>query len=108
MAHVKRLVPSGITPWPCVPRIFGHRFVFGDWQKMHSGDAHCGVYAGTMWSPGLSDVTPAPGAYESSYGGGGGGGYGNYDTSGYGNSYAPAADYGSYNAYGNYPQSASV
>ena len=64
----------------------------------------------TSWELPISArvVTPAPGAYESSYGGGGGGGYGNYDTSGYGNSYAPAADYGSYDAYGNYPQSASV
>merc|ERR1719281_2381035 len=30
-----RLVPSGITPFPCVPRIARQRFVFGDMQKMH-------------------------------------------------------------------------
>jgi hypothetical protein len=36
-------VPSGITPAPCVDRIVGHRFVFGDAQKMHAGALHCGV-----------------------------------------------------------------
>ena len=40
---VKRLVPSGITPLPCVPRIFGHRFVFGLMQKMQSEPLHWGV-----------------------------------------------------------------
>ena len=40
---VKRLVPSGITPLPCVLRILGHKFVFGDWQKMHALSQHCGV-----------------------------------------------------------------
>ena len=42
-ASLKRLVPSGITPWPCVPRILGHRFVFVDMQKMQSSSPHCGV-----------------------------------------------------------------
>jgi hypothetical protein len=28
-------VPSGMRPLPCMPRIFGQRFVLGDWQKMH-------------------------------------------------------------------------
>ena len=89
---------------------------FGDWEEFTTDDGTGRKYYynattdATSWELPISArvVTPAPGAYESSYGGGGGGGYGNYDTSGYGNSYAPAADYGSYNAYGNYPQSASV
>ena len=42
-ASLKRLVPSGITPWPCVPRILGHRFVFVLMQKMQSSSPHCGV-----------------------------------------------------------------
>ena len=37
---LNRLVPSGITPEPCVARIVGHRFVFGDAQKMHPGALH--------------------------------------------------------------------
>ena len=73
-------VPSGITPLPCVPRIFGHRLVFGLMQNMQSepwpgrqratGNSglcalasralHCGVYPGTMWSPGFTDRTPSP------------------------------------------------
>jgi len=89
---------------------------FGDWEEFTTDDGTGRKYYynattdATSWELPISArvVTPAPGAYESSYGGGGGGGYGNYVTSGYGNSYAPAADYGSYNAYGNYPQSASV
>ena len=60
LARVKREVPSGITPFPCVPRIFGHRFVLGDAQNMHSGPRHCGVYPGTTWSPGATEVTPSP------------------------------------------------
>ena len=42
-ASVKRVVPSGITPWPCVARMRGHRFVFGLAQKTQSGSRHCGV-----------------------------------------------------------------
>eukprot|EP00438_Fugacium_kawagutii_P001031 Skav205839 [mRNA] locus=scaffold160:424215:428029:- [translate_table: standard] len=45
-ASVNRLVPSGITPLPWVPRIFGQRLVRfprGGKQKMQSGSPHCGV-----------------------------------------------------------------
>ena len=42
-AEVKRVVPSGILPAPCVPRILGQRLVLDDWQKMHEGSQHCGV-----------------------------------------------------------------
>ena len=42
-AMVKRLVPSGMNPCPCVERIVGQRLVLGLWQKMHCGEAHCGV-----------------------------------------------------------------
>jgi hypothetical protein len=31
----KRLVPSGITPWPCVARIATHRLVLPDRQYSH-------------------------------------------------------------------------
>ena len=57
---VKRVVPSGISPFPCEPRICGHRLVFGLMQKMHDGALHCGVYPGTTWSPTCTDVTPSP------------------------------------------------
>ena len=40
---VKRLVPSGIKPLPCVPLILGQRLVFGLMQKMQSEPLHCGV-----------------------------------------------------------------
>ena len=40
---VKRDVPSGMKPWPWVLRILGHRFVFGDWQKMQAASRHSGV-----------------------------------------------------------------
>jgi hypothetical protein len=30
-----RLVPSGITPWPCVVRIATHRLVLPDRQYSH-------------------------------------------------------------------------
>lgn len=36
-------VPSGITPFPCVPLIFGQRFVFWLEQKTQSGSRHWGV-----------------------------------------------------------------
>ena len=42
-AVLNRVVPSGMTPRPCVPRIFGQRFVFGDAQKMQSASRHWGV-----------------------------------------------------------------
>ena len=35
-ALLKRLMPSGMTPWPWVPRMAGQRFVLGERQKMHS------------------------------------------------------------------------
>merc|ERR1719203_48965 len=34
--HVKREVPSGMTPLPCVERIFWHRLVFPLLQNLHS------------------------------------------------------------------------
>ena len=40
---VKRVVPSGMTPWPCVPRMAGQRLVLGLAQKMHAAWLHCGV-----------------------------------------------------------------
>jgi hypothetical protein len=39
--HLKREVPSGITPFPCVARIFPHRLVLPDKQNLHS--RHSGV-----------------------------------------------------------------
>src|SRR5690606_22588526 len=54
----KRLVPSGMTPLPCVARIAVHRFVFRlrhDLQLRHSG-----VYRGITWSPFFTLVTPGP------------------------------------------------
>lgn len=53
--HVKRLDPSGITPCPCVTRIFWQRLVFGLVQKLHS--RHWGTYTGMTWSPGENSVT---------------------------------------------------
>ena len=35
-ARLKRLVPSGMRPWPWVLRMLGQRFVLGERQKMHS------------------------------------------------------------------------
>ena len=55
---LKRLVESGISPLPCVPRIAVHRLVLRDRQLLHC--RHSGVYSGITWSPGFSDVTPAP------------------------------------------------
>src|ERR1700710_3055842 len=39
--QVNRDVPSGMTPLPCVARIFPHRFVLPDLQNLHS--LHSGV-----------------------------------------------------------------
>lgn len=33
-------VPSGIRPAPCVDRMAGQRFVFGEAQKMHDVSLH--------------------------------------------------------------------
>ena len=41
--HEKRLVPSGITPLPCVLRMAGQRLVFFEAQKMQSAALHSGV-----------------------------------------------------------------
>ena len=38
---LKREVPSGMTPFPCVARIFPHKFVLPDLQNLHS--PHSGV-----------------------------------------------------------------
>ena len=81
-----------------------------------------GAYASYSYSDALSEGSMRWGG-----GGGGGGGdsysygplpspgaddygsyYSYYDDASASYSYAPAADYGSYSAYGNYPQSASV
>lgn len=42
--HLKREVPSGITPLPCVARILPQRFVLPDLQNLHS--LHSGVLGG--------------------------------------------------------------
>src|ERR1700712_2306250 len=42
--HLKRELPSGITPLPCVARILPHRFVLPDLQNLHS--PHSGVLGG--------------------------------------------------------------
>ena len=42
-ASARRVVPSGMTPLPCVPRILGQRLVLGDMQKMHLVSEHWGV-----------------------------------------------------------------
>lgn len=42
--HVKRDVPSGITPRPCVSRMREHTLVFGLRQNLQS--LHCGMYSG--------------------------------------------------------------
>ena len=34
--HLKRLVPSGMTPLPCVARTALHRLVLPDLQNLHS------------------------------------------------------------------------
>ena len=39
--HLKREVPSGMTPLPCVARIFPQRLVFPERQNLHS--RHSGV-----------------------------------------------------------------
>ena len=39
--HLKREVPSGITPLPCVARIFPQRLVLPERQNLHS--RHSGV-----------------------------------------------------------------
>src|SRR6185503_18361169 len=54
----KRLVPSGMTPLPCVARIAVQRFVLREVQDLHS--RHSGVYSGMTWSPFLSVLTPGP------------------------------------------------
>ena len=41
-ARRKRLVPSGMRPCPCVPRIRGQRLVLGERQKMQSGSSAAG------------------------------------------------------------------
>lgn len=56
--HVKRLVPSGMTPLPCVSRIFEHKFVFGLLQNLHV--SHCGMYNGMTWSPTTNLSTFSP------------------------------------------------
>src|SRR4030095_17122794 len=53
-----RLVPSGITPLPCVARIAVHRLVLRDRHDLHC--RHSGVYSGITWSPLCTLVTPAP------------------------------------------------
>ena len=40
----KRLVPSGISPLPCVARIAVHRFVLRLRHDLHA--RHSGVYSG--------------------------------------------------------------
>jgi|TARA_B100000768_G_scaffold77237_1_gene73571 hypothetical protein len=40
---VNLVVPSGMTPWPCVLLIAGQRLVLGLAQKMHAAWLHCGV-----------------------------------------------------------------
>ena len=54
----KRLVPSGITPWPWVARIAVQRLVLCDVHDLQL--RHSGVYSGMTWSPFLSVVTPGP------------------------------------------------
>src|SRR6187402_1968782 len=54
----KRLVPSGITPCPCVERIAVHKLVLCEVQDLHC--RHSGVYSGMTWSPFFSVVTPGP------------------------------------------------
>src|ERR1700742_3604044 len=50
--HLKRDVPSGITPLPCVARILPQRFVLPDLQNLHS--RHSGVLYGVkMVSKGM-------------------------------------------------------
>ena len=57
-SSAKREVPSGISPCPCVARIAVQRLVF---RLRHDGHSrHSGVYSGITWSPGLTEVTPAP------------------------------------------------
>src|SRR5271168_1285140 len=53
-----RLVPSGISPLPCVARIAVHRLVLCDVQDLHW--RHSGVYRGMTWSPLRNEVTPGP------------------------------------------------
>ena len=40
-AREKRLVPSGMRPWPCVARIAVQRLVCGDRQDLHSRHSAC-------------------------------------------------------------------
>src|SRR5579862_5540587 len=54
----KRLVPSGIRPFPCVARIAVQRLVLRDRHDLHC--RHSGVYSGMTWSPRLRVVTPGP------------------------------------------------
>jgi len=54
----ERVVPSGMSPLPCVARIFWPRLVRPERQNLHS--PHSGVYRGITWSPALTLVTPAP------------------------------------------------
>src|SRR5215469_16744341 len=54
----KRLVPSGITPLPCVARMAVQRLVLRERQDLHC--RHSGVYSGITWSPFFSEVTPGP------------------------------------------------
>jgi len=42
--QVNRVVPSGITPSPCVALTEEHKFVLFDLQKRHS--LHSGIYSG--------------------------------------------------------------
>src|SRR6218665_1852290 len=56
--YEKRVVPSGITPLPCVARTATHRLVLPLLQNRHS--PHSAVYSGITWSPGLTLVTPSP------------------------------------------------
>src|SRR4029079_1951469 len=54
----KRDVPSGITPWPWVPRIAVHRLVLRDRHDGHW--RHSGVLSGKTLEPFLTDVTAGP------------------------------------------------
>lgn len=56
--HVKRDVPSGITPCPWVLRICEQTLVFGCLQNLQV--LHCGMYSGITWSPATKSVTPSP------------------------------------------------
>eukprot|EP01139_Manchomonas_bermudensis_P000711 Amastigsp_a773_342.p3 type:complete len:147 gc:universal Amastigsp_a773_342:463-23(-) len=57
--HEKRDVPSGMTPWPCVPRMRWQRFVCERWVQ-YSHVPHVGMYNGITTCPTATVVTPSP------------------------------------------------